>query len=233
MNTAVSFAILLVFLSIQSERKALLARREQELAEARSDIMLSQIQPHFLYNTLAAIRELCASDPAEAARAVTDFSSFLRENMASLTSKEPIPFERELRHTTTYLNLEQRRFGSRLRVEFDVESLDFALPPLTVQALAENAVRHGVSMREEGGCVRIASHDDGRAHIVTVSDDGMGFDEHALADGDARMHIGIQNVRMRLAEGCRGTLEVRSRPGEGTMATISVPYADDGKGTRS
>lgn len=233
MNTAVSFAILLVFLSIQSERKALLARREQELAEARSDIMLSQIQPHFLYNTLAAIRELCASDPAEAARAVTDFSSFLRENMASLTSKEPIPFERELRHTTTYLNLEQRRFGSRLRVEFDVESLDFALPPLTVQALAENAVRHGVSMREEGGCVRIASHDDGRAHVVTVSDDGMGFDEHALADGDARMHIGIQNVRMRLAEGCRGTLEVRSRPGEGTMATISVPYADDGKGTRS
>ena len=136
MNTAVALAILLVFLSIQSERKALLAQREQELAEARSDIMLSQIQPHFLYNTLAAIRELCASDPAEAARAVGDFSLFLRENMASLTSKEPIPFERELRHTATYLSLEERRFGGRLRVELDVPHRDFELPPLTVQAVS-------------------------------------------------------------------------------------------------
>ncbi len=227
MNTAVALAILLVFLSIQSERKALLARREQELAEARADIMLSQIQPHFLYNTLTAIRELCSSDPAEAARAVGDFSSFLRENMASLTSKEPIPFERELRHTMTYLNLEQRRFGDRLRVEFDVSHRDFDLPPLTVQALAENAVRHGVSMLEEGGCVRIASHDNGRAHVVTVSDNGAGFDDRTAAAEDGRAHIGIQNVRVRLAEGCRGTLEVRSAPGKGTTATIRIPHSRD------
>ena len=234
MNTAVALAILLVFLSIQSERKALLAQREQELAEARSDIMLSQIQPHFLYNTLAAIRELCASDPAEAARAVGDFSLFLRENMASLTSKKPIPFERELRHTATYLSLEERRFGSRLRVEFDVPHRDFELPPLTVQALAENAVRHGVSAREEGGCVRIASLDDGQAHVVIVSDDGVGFDEHVLAgSGDGRAHIGIQNVRVRLAEGCRGTLEVTSAPGAGTTATIRIPHAPgDREGAR-
>lgn len=225
MNTAVAFAILLVFLSIQSERKALLAQREQELAEARSDIMLSQIQPHFLYNTLAGIRELCSSDPSEAARAVGDFSMFLRENMASLTSKEPIPFERELRHTMTYLNLEQRRFGARLRVEFDVAFRDFALPPLTVQALAENAVRHGVAPQEEGGCVTISSYDDECEHVVRVSDDGAGFDERSAACGDERAHIGIQNVRVRLAEGCQGTLEVRSSPGEGTVATIRIPHA--------
>lgn len=234
MNTAVALAILLVFLSIQSERKALLARREQELAEARADIMLSQIQPHFLYNTLAAIRELCASDPAEAARAVGDFSVFLRENMASLTSREPIPFERELRHTMTYLNLEQRRFGARLRVEFDVAHRDFELPPLTVQALAENAVRHGVSAREEGGRVRVSSYDDGENSVVEVSDDGVGFAENASASGDGRVHVGIQNVRVRLAEGCHGTLEVQSAPGEGTRATIRIPHSqDDRKGTRS
>ncbi len=222
MNTAVALAILLVFLSIQSERKALLAQRERELAEARSDIMLSQIQPHFLYNTLAAIRELCASDPVEAARTVTDFSSFLRENMASLTSKQPIPFERELRHTTTYLNLEQRRFGDRLRVEFDIASRDFELPPLAVQALVENAVRHGVSPREKGGCVRVSSRDDGDEHVVEVRDDGMGFDSTAAPD-DERIHVGIQNVRVRLAEGCGGTLDVRSAPGEGTVAVIRIP----------
>ena len=175
MNTAVAFAILLVFLNIQAERKALLARRDRELAEARSDIMLSQIQPHFLYNTLTGIRELCSSNPGEAARAITDFSSFLRENMASLTSKEPIAFDHELQHTITYLNLEQRRYGARLRVEFDIAHRDFCLPPLTVQVLAENAVRHGVATREEGGVVRIASFDDGDASVVVVSDDGAGF----------------------------------------------------------
>lgn len=233
MNTAVAFAILLVFLSIQSERKALLAQREQELAEARSDIMLSQIQPHFLYNTLAAIRELCASDPGEAARAVGDFSMFLRENMASLTSREPIAFERELRHTMTYLNLEQRRFGTRLHVEFDVAHRDFELPPLTVQALAENAVRHGVSAREEGGRVRVSSYDDGENSVVEVSDDGVGFAENASTSGDGRVHVGIQNVRVRLAEGCRGTLEVESAPGAGTSATIRIPHPqDDRKGAR-
>ncbi|QOS69769.1 histidine kinase [Eggerthella guodeyinii] len=230
MNTAVAFAILLVFLSIQSERKALLARREQELAEARSDIMLSQIQPHFLYNTLTGIRELCSSDPAEAARAVNDFSLFLRENMASLTSKEPIPFERELRHTMTYLSLEQRRFGTRLQVEFDIAHRAFRLPPLTVQALAENAVRHGVSAREEGGCVRIATCEDGGVSVVTVSDDGAGFDAARAAAGDGRVHVGIQNVRARLADGCRGTLEVRSEPGAGTTATIRIPRADGDRG---
>lgn len=231
MNTAVAFAILLVFLSIQSERKALLAQRERELTEARADIMLSQIQPHFLYNTLTGIRELCASDPAEAARAVGDFSVFLRENMASLTSKEPIPFERELRHTMTYLNLEQRRFGARLRVEFDITHREFSLPPLTVQALAENAVRHGVSVREEGGCVRIASHDDTQASVVTVSDDGVGIDKHADAAHDERIHIGIENVRVRLAESCQGTLVVSSAPDKGTVATIRIPHARNDHGS--
>lgn len=234
MNTAVTFAILLVFLNIQSERKALLSKREQELAEARADVMLSQIQPHFLYNTLAGIRELCSSDPAEAARAVGDFSSFLRENMASLTSKAPIPFERELQHTATYLALEQRRFGNRLRVEFDIAFRDFSLPPLTMQAIVENAVRHGVSAKETGGCVRIATCDNGNASIVTISDDGVGFDESAAFSDDGRIHVGIANVRTRLEECCQGTLEVRSAPGAGTKATICIPHPDkDLQGARS
>ncbi|OUO91101.1 hypothetical protein B5F40_04775 [Gordonibacter sp. An230] len=151
LNASITLALLIIFISIQSERKALLARRDQELAEARANIMLSQIQPHFLYNTLTAIRELCLIDPGEAARTVTDFSSYLRENMASLTSSRPIPFERELRHARTYLSLERQRFGERLRVEFDVATMAFCLPPLSLQALVENAVRHGVTKREEGG----------------------------------------------------------------------------------
>ena len=82
--------------------------------------------------------------------------------------------------------------------------------------------------------MRIASLDDGQAHVVIVSDDGVGFDEHVLAgSGDGRAHIGIQNVRVRLAEGCRGTLEVTSAPGAGTTATIRIPHAPgDREGAR-
>ena len=223
MNTAVALAILLVFLNIQSERKALLERRDKELAEARASIMMSQIQPHFLYNTLTAIRELCVSDPSEAARTVTDFARFLRENMASLTSKAPIPFERELKHTETYLHLEQKRFADRLRVEYDIVARDFVLPPLSLQVLVENAVRHGLAPREAGGLIRIASADRGDAYVVTVSDDGVGFDATAASNEDGRAHVGIENVSARLAEGSGGTLNVQSRPGEGTVATMCIP----------
>ncbi|WP_418831224.1 sensor histidine kinase [Paraeggerthella sp.] len=223
MNTAVSLAIFLVFLSIQSERKALLAQREQELTEARADIMLSQIQPHFLYNTLAGIRELCSSNPAEAARAVGDFSSFLRRNMSSLTSKAPIPFERELQHTKTYLDLEKRRLGSRLSTRFDIEFDDFFLPPLTMQAVVENAVRHGIAPLEEGGCIQITTRREQDDAVITVSDDGAGFEATDPSARDERAHVGIANVRVRLAECCQGTLEVRSSRNEGTVATIRVP----------
>lgn len=223
MNTAVALAVLIVFLNIQSERKALLERRDRELAEARASIMMSQIQPHFLYNTLTAIRELCRSDPARAAQTVTDFAQFLRENMASLTSKTPIPFERELRHTETYLSLERERFGDRLRVEYAIDARNFSLPPLSMQVLVENAVRHGVTPRETGGCVMIASAEDEHSFCVTVSDDGIGFDLAVPPDADGGTHVGIANVRTRLAESCCGTLEVCSVPGGGTTATIRIP----------
>lgn len=229
LNASITVALLIIFISIQSERKALLARRDRELAEARASIMLSQIQPHFLYNTLTAIRELCLIDPDEAARTVTDFSSYLRENMASLTSSCPIPFERELRHVRTYLSLEQRRFGERLRVEFDVPTTAFCLPPLSLQVLTENAVRHGVAKREEGGCVRIVVREESDAFTVVVEDDGVGFDATRTVD-DGRLHVGIANVQARMETLVGGALSVESAPGVGTRATLRVPKAGEGCG---
>lgn len=234
MNTAVAFATLVVFMNIQASHRAELAEREKELAEARGDIMLSQIQPHFLYNTLTAIRELCLTDPSEAASMVTRFSRFLRENMASLTSKEPIAFERELKHVETYLELEKRRFGDRLSVKYDIRCVDFSCPPLVVQPLAENAVRHGATKRVEGGTVTISSYEDEESFVVTVQDDGMGFDASPLDNGQggrpmhpvgegAHQHVGLRNVSLRLREACNASLEVRSELGKGTVACIRIP----------
>lgn len=221
LNTAVTLAILLIFVNLQNDRELLLEKKERELAESRIDIMLSQIQPHFLYNALTSIRKLCEKDPPQARQAIGEFAKFLRVNMDSLTNKAPIPFEQELIHTQCYLSLEQRRFGDRLRVVYDIEAKSFAVPPLTLQPIAENAVRHGIINCEEGGTVTIHTKETERAYVMIVTDDGAGF--ATPKEEEDVQHIGIANVRSRLAALCRGVLEVQSTPGVGSKVIITIP----------
>lgn len=220
-NIGVALALLLIMVNIQFERELIIKRQEQELSDMRIDIMLSQIQPHFLYNTLTTIRQLCDIDPEMAKESIRNFAYFLRGNMDSLTNKAPIPFEQELRHAEHYLKLEQQRFVDRLTIEFDTASLDFSIPPLTLQPLVENAVRHGIMMRDEGGTLRIRTEETPDAYIVTVSDNGVGFQPEATPDGAD--HIGIRNVRERLKTMCGGTLRITSAPSKGTDAVIILP----------
>lgn len=224
-NIGVALALLFILVNIQFEHELLIKRQEKELAEDRIDIMLSQIQPHFLYNSLTTIRQLCDYDPQQAKAAVTDFALFLRANMDSLKSKAPIPFDQELAHVRHYLALEQQRFQERLRVVYDIGCKDFSIPPLTLQPIAENAVRHGVLKREEGGTVTIRTEETDTAYLVTVTDDGVGFPA-APEEPDGRSHVGIENVRSRLASLCGGTLHIKSTAGEGTTAAIIIPKED-------
>lgn len=196
--------------------------KEAENAEMHQAIMLSQIQPHFLHNSLTAIAQLCEVDPKEAKRAIIKFSVYLRENMNSLKQKDTIPFDKELEHLKTYLYLEQLRFGDRLRVEFDIETSNFRVPVLSVQPLVENAVKHGIGMKEEGGCVKIKTVETESRVEITIRDDGAGFDPDAEYSDD-RIHVGIDNVRKRLADMCGGTLDIASRVGEGCLAVINIP----------
>jgi len=214
--------ILILFLTLYLDREYALAKRERELTEASTAVMLSQIQPHFLYNTLCAIQALCTEDPPEAARTTALFASFLRGDLDSLSRKEPVSFELELRHTRNYLELEQKRFSERLHIVYDIRATAFFLPTLTLQPIVENAVNHGLSEREEGGTVRISSEETDRAYVITVTDNGVGFDASAVGE-DGRAHIGIANVRGRLRVLCGGTLTVESSPGEGTTAVIAIP----------
>jgi len=222
LNTGITFALLLVFINIQFTHELRTEQQERELAEARIDITLSQIQPHFLYNTLTAIRHLCGSDPKRAKEAILDFSLFLRGNMNALTSKTPIPFEQERMHTEKYLSLEQQRMQNRLRVVYDIGVSDFSIPPLTLQPIVENAVRHGVLRREEGGTITIGTTETPLAHIITISDDGVGFQPNKEEPKD-RIHVGIANVQKRLADLCSGELVIKSTLGIGTVATITIP----------
>ncbi len=200
---------------------------QKELYEARVSIMVSQIQPHFLYNSLTSIAMMCTKDPQLAKKATINFADYLRGNMNSLKEKNPVPFSRELEHLKKYLMLEQMRFGDMLNIEYDIQAEDFVLPQLSVQPLVENAVKHGVGMKEDGGTVTIATRETDKAYEVIVSDDGVGFDTSAPPKNDGRSHVGMENVKQRLKEMCNAEVIIESEPGKGTVSTIRIPKEDN------
>lgn len=222
----VAVLLLLLYVNIQVELNFMLIKKESELTESRTAIMLSQIQPHFLYNSLTAIGKLCDLDPGKAKAAVTDFADYLRGNLDSVRERKLTGFSNELEHIEAYLALEQLRYKERLRVIYEITVEDFVLPPLTIQPIVENAVQHGLMEKKEGGTVCIRTEAEKDIVRVIVSDDGMGFDPAEQKD-DGRTHIGIENVRGRLAALCHGSLEIQSVPGTGTTAVITVPYHSD------
>lgn len=195
---------------------------EEELQESRIAIMRSQIQPHFLYNALDSIYHLCGKDPQRAQQALGEFSDYLRMNLASLDRKTPVSFEAELKHIQTYLMLEKMSSDDELDCVFDIETVAFSLPALSVQPLVENAVKHGIGNKAGGGTVTLRTREYDDRFEVTVCDDGVGFDPKAKQD-DGKLHIGIENIRQRLAAMCGGTLQITSRIGQGTTAVVTIP----------
>ena len=196
---------------------------QKELYEAKVSLMVSQIQPHFLYNSLTSIAMMCTKDPKTARDATINFADYLRGNMNSLKEKNPVPFEKELEHLKKYLMLEKMRFGDMLNIEYDIKTTDFLIPQLSVQPLVENAVKHGVGMKEDGGTVTIATDETDDSFLVIISDDGVGFDTEAPKKDDGRSHVGMENVRQRLKEMINADVIIESKIGEGTVATIVIP----------
>ena len=209
-----------------ARKDAQMAKINAQLTEKRTQIMLSQIQPHFLYNTLSAISFLCIKDPMKARDVTDNFADYLRTNLDSLRNDHLVSFTQELEHTRVYLTIEQVRFGEDLSIEYDIQYSDFLLPSLSVQPLVENAVRHGICGKEEGGKVTIRSRKSDGKILITVSDDGVGFDT-SVTPCDGLLHIGLENVTQRLKTLCDGELIVDSAPGYGTVVTIVLPEKQD------
>lgn len=202
---------------LELERQSL----QVELEERKIAIMLSQIQPHFLYNTLNTIYHLCDVDVDKAKTAIDSFADYLRNNINSLNENHTIGFETEIKHVNTYLNLEKIRFGEELEIEYDLQATSFQVPVLSVQPIVENAVKHGTSKKRGGGKVTICSFERDDDYVITVTDTGVGFDyDPNNIEGDS---IGIKNVTQRLKNTCGGTLNIESKRGEGTKATITIP----------
>ena len=193
---------------------------EAELKENRISLMLSQIQPHFIYNTLGTIERMCLKDPEKAFDLVRNFSLYLRGNFSELDSVAPIRFAEELKHVECYVNIEKVRFPD-MNIEYDVEATEFVLPALSVQPLVENAIKHGLMRLEFGGTVLIHSYETPTHFCVEVKDDGVGFDTSRPIDG--KKHVGLRNIRGRLKTMVNGELIIESQVNHGTKAMILIP----------
>ena len=228
-------ALVVVLLVIPSHINAAARAREleaeqqilkRELQENRISIMLSQMKPHFIFNTLNTIYHLCDIDPAKAKSTISSFSTYLRNNINNLDQSEMIYFEKELSFINAYLDIEKVRFDDELLISYDITVSNFKLPVLTVQPIVENAVKHGTSKKEGISNLYISTRETDAFYEIEIRDTGVGFDMSVPRPDDGRKHIGIGNVRQRLETLCGGTLTIESTPGVGTTATIQIPKTE-------
>ncbi len=204
-------SMLIIYTSIYLKKRKLIESQ-------RNALMLSQINPHFIYNTLSTIAAMCDVSPSQAKNLTIDFSRYLRKNLSSVTNENNIPFEEELSHVECYLKIEKARFREKINVIYSIQCRDFEIPPLTVQPLVENAIKHGITKKSAGGTLKISTFDTDRHYVIEIIDDGAGFDIETT-----EMHVGLENVRSRIMSMCRGELTVKSTPGVGTRVTVEIP----------
>ena len=219
---ACTLAILLMFMLFYWEMAKNLVENERELMQSQVSLAISQIQPHFLYNTLSTIAELCRKDSAMAEEVTNRFALYLRGNLEHMGDSFPVEFSKELKHVQTYLWIEKIRFQEELQVVYDIQTEDFIIPALTVQPLVENAVKHGMMGSENVCTITIRTKCVERGYQVIIEDDGCGFDPEQVKN-DGRKHIGIESVRSRLKFMVGGTLTVKSAIGKGTTVIIEIP----------
>ena len=191
-----------------------------QLAESRISTMMSQIRPHFIYNTLGSIEQLCELDPPKAGELVHNFAKYLRGNFGELDNPKPIRMSQEMEHVRHYISIENVRFPD-MTFSFEMRSEDFSLPALTIQPIVENAIKHGLMKLPKGGSIRVISYETDTDYCVSVEDDGVGFDTSELRD--EKKHIGIRNIRDRLKVMVGGTLIIESTQGVGTKVLITIP----------
>ena len=212
-------AIEILFLFLNVEKNIKMREDEKRLKDANVKLMVSQIQPHFVYNTLSSISTLIPIDPDKAQKALDEFTDYFRMKFSTLTETHLVSFEDELKHIKTYVNLEKMRFNDRLNVIYDIKTTNFNLPPLSIQPLVENAIKHGILKKVEGGTVTLKTYEDEQASIVEIIDDGVGFNMEDV-DFKGNKHIGLNNVKHRITTMSRGEIRFESKPNKGTKVMV-------------
>ena len=193
--------------------------QQREISHQRASIMVLQMRPHFIYNAMMSIYYLCARDAKKAQQVTLDFTTYLRKNFKAIASEDTVPFEDELEHIRAYLAIEQVQFDDSLLVEYDTPCKDFRLPPLTLQPIVENAVKHGMDPESAPLCISIRTRATDSDSEIFIEDNGPGFEPA----GDFEPNTALANIRQRLKIMCGGNLAVRQRDGGGTVVIVTIP----------
>ncbi len=189
---------------------------ECELAAVKNSALKAQIKPHFIFNSLTAIQARYRDGLNEGDKVMAQFAKHLRL-MTDGDGEDIIPFEKEVKNVMNYFELENLRSNGKLELLLDLDCTDFSVPVLSLQPLVENAVRHGKLSEKQDGYIRLSSRMTDSAVVITVTDNGKGFDPETAHSG-----VGIENTRKRF-ELIGAQMQVKSKPGEGTAITITIP----------
>ena len=196
-------------------------RQQREIAHQRASIMVLQMRPHFIYNAMMSIYYLCAQDSQKAQQVTLDFTTYLRKNFTAIANEDTIPFTDELEHARAYLTVEQVQFEDSLCVDYDTPHTHFRLPPLTLQPIVENAVKHGMDPEAGPLHISIRTRETPSGSELIVEDNGPGFNPAVIDTGE--LHTALANIRQRLEMMCDGKMTILPRTGGGTVVTVTIP----------
>lgn len=196
-------------------------KAKEKMMESEIAYLTSQVQPHFQYNTLTMIQELCYSDPEKAAEAIVLYSNLLRSKIDFKKYEKLVPFGDELENVNGYLALQKMRFGDAINFELDIETQSFMIPPLCIQTLIENSIHHGLRKRKQGGIMQLNVREINGTIVIQVRDNGIGFDVKNYSPDNRGS--GIDNCTYRIKTLLNGDVIVDSKEGSGTIVTISFP----------
>lgn len=207
-------------IEIRQQEAIRIANLYKEMEQKSADMMVSQLQPRFMFNTLQAIQVLARRDTRLADKVIFTFSNYLRSNLDFVKINQPVPFDKALVPVQCYVDIEKIRFKNRFDAVYDIEATDFSVPPLCIQPLVENAVKHGVCRKPEGGTVTLSTREYPDYYEVVITDDGVGFDTEKLSE---KKDGGIYNARFQLTHMLDAVLVIESVPGQGTVQRVKIP----------
>ena len=193
--------------------------QQREIANQRASVMVLQMRPHFIYNTMMSIYYLCKQDADKAQQVTLDFTTYLRKNFTAVASEEAVPFKYELEHTKAYLAVEQAQHEDMLCVDYDTPHIDFKVPPLTLQPLVENAVKHSLDPNGEALHIYVKTRLTDSGNEIIVENNGLDYQPST----DNEPHTALANIQQRLNMMCKGTLKITPREGGGTVVKVTIP----------
>ncbi len=221
-NFGLTISAFVMYRIIESDSVEQNLRQQRKIASQRASIAVLQMRPHFIYNTMTSIYYLCDQNPKLAKQVTMDFTTYLRKNFTAIASENTIPFIEELEHTQAYLAVEQAQFEDDLLVSYDTPHTQFHTPPLTLQPIVENAVKHAMDPDSGPLHIWIRTRKTEVGSEVVVEDDGPSFDPSIANNPNTT----LANIRQRIEMMSGGTLDIALREEGGTQVKITIPQQE-------